>query len=58
MAGVEVSVTVCGKTVTVNSDADGFVIAKVPVGDIEPGWHEVQFLRWTAAVRSQRRDES
>lgn len=43
MAGVEVSVTVCGKTVTVNSDADGFVIAKVPVGDIEPGWHEVQF---------------
>ena len=43
MAGVEVTVTVAGKSVTVNSNADGFVIAKVPVGDIEPGWHEVQF---------------
>jgi phosphatidate phosphatase APP1 len=43
IAGVEVTVTVGGNSVTTNSDADGFVIAKVPVGDIEPGWHEVQF---------------
>jgi phosphatidate phosphatase APP1 len=43
MAGVEVAVTVAGNTVTVNSDADGFVIAKVPVDDLTPGWHEVQF---------------
>lgn len=43
IAGVEVTVTVAGNSVTTNSDADGFVIAKVPVGDIDPGWHEVQF---------------
>lgn len=43
MAGVEVTVSVAGNTVTVNSDADGFVIAKVPVGDLAPGWHEVRF---------------
>ncbi|MFN8125251.1 MAG: phosphatase domain-containing protein [Candidatus Nanopelagicales bacterium] len=43
MAGVEVTVTVAGNSVVVNSNADGFVIAKVPVGDIAPGWHEVRF---------------
>ena len=43
IAGLEVTCTVAGNSVTVNSNADGFVIAKVPVGDIEPGWHEVQF---------------
>ncbi len=43
IAGLEVAVTVAGTTVTVNSNADGFVIAKVPVGDMEPGWHEVRF---------------
>lgn len=43
MAGVEVTVTVAGNSVAVNSNADGFVIAKVPVGDMEPGWHQVDF---------------
>lgn len=43
MAGVEVTVTVAGNSVTVNSNADGFVIAKVPVDDMEPGWHAVDF---------------
>ncbi len=43
IAGVEVKVTVEGHSVTATSNADGFVIAKVPVGDIEPGWHEVHF---------------
>jgi len=43
IAGLEVTVTVGGQSVTVNSDENGFVIAKIPVGDIEPGWHEVQY---------------
>ena len=41
MAGIEVTVSVGGNTVTATSNADGFVIAKVPVGDIGPGWHLV-----------------
>lgn len=43
MAGVAVDITVCGRTETVNSNADGFVIARIPVGEIEPGWHDVHF---------------
>lgn len=43
IAGVEVEVTVNGNSVTINSNEDGFVIAKVPVGDLEPGWHDVSF---------------
>jgi len=43
IAGIEVTVTVGENSVKATSDTDGFVIAKVPVGDIEPGWHEVQF---------------
>ncbi len=43
MAGVEVQVAINENSVTVNSNSDGFVIAKVPVGDIRPGWHDVRF---------------
>lgn len=41
MAGVEVTVSVGGNSVTGMSNADGFVIVKVPVGDVSPGWHRV-----------------
>ena len=41
MPGVEVEISMAGQTVTVESSADGFVIAKVPVGDLRPGWHPV-----------------
>jgi len=41
MPGVEVTVTVGDTSVTSRSDADGFVVAKVPVGDVAPGWHAV-----------------
>ncbi|MDA9912879.1 DUF2183 domain-containing protein [Candidatus Nanopelagicales bacterium] len=43
IAGLDVDITVGGNTVTATSNSDGFVIAKVPVGDMEPGWHEVTF---------------
>jgi phosphatidate phosphatase APP1 len=43
MPGVGVTVTVAGQTVDAMSNADGFVIAKVPVGDLAPGWHTVDF---------------
>lgn len=43
IAGCEVTVTVAGNSVTVNSNENGFVIAKVPVDDMKPGWHEVRF---------------
>lgn len=43
MPGVEVQVTVGGRTVTATSNADGFVIAKVPMRKPEPGWHTVTF---------------
>lgn len=43
IAGIEVTVTIGDQSVTVNSDENGFVIAKIPVGDIEPGWHEVHY---------------
>ena len=43
VAGLKVSVTVAGNTVTTHSNADGFIVAKVPVEDIEPGRHEVLF---------------
>lgn len=43
IAGIEVTVTVGDQSVTVNSDENGFVIAKVPVGDMEPGWHAVHY---------------
>lgn len=42
MPGVEVTLSLAGQTVTAVSDADGFVIAKVPVGDLKPGWHTVE----------------
>ncbi len=43
IAGLEVTVTIGDESVTVNSDENGFVIAKIPVSDIEPGWHEVHY---------------
>jgi phosphatidate phosphatase APP1 len=43
MAGVDVEVAVDGRSVVATSNADGFVIAKVPVGDLKPGWHAVTF---------------
>ncbi len=42
MPGVEVTFSLAGQSVTATSNADGFVIAKVPVGDLSPGWHTVQ----------------
>jgi phosphatidate phosphatase APP1 len=41
MPGVEVTVTLGGASVTATSNADGFVVAKVPAGDLAPGWHVV-----------------
>ena len=43
MPRVEVTVTVGDSAVTATSDANGFVTAKVPVGDLAPGWHSVTF---------------
>lgn len=43
MPGVAVQVTVAGATVDAMSNAEGFVIAKVPVSDLAPGWHSVGF---------------
>lgn len=42
MPGVEVTVSLGGQTVTATSNDDGFVIAKVPVGEVAPGWHTVR----------------
>jgi phosphatidate phosphatase APP1 len=42
MPGIEVSITIRGSTTTAVSDKDGFVTAKVDVGDLEPGWHAVE----------------
>ena len=39
---VEVKVSVAGRSVTAASNADGFVIAKVPVDGLAPGWHSVE----------------
>lgn len=44
IAGIEVTVTMGDRSVKVNSNENGFVIAKIPVDDdLEPGWHEVFF---------------
>ena len=43
MPGVPVDVSIAGATQTATSNADGFVIAKIPVGDLAPGWHTVHF---------------
>ncbi len=43
MPGVSVEISVGGAEVTAVSNADGFVIAKVPVGHLAPGWHTVAF---------------
>jgi phosphatidate phosphatase APP1 len=39
--GVEVTVSMGGVGTTVRSDQDGFVTARLPVGDLEAGWHAV-----------------
>lgn len=41
MPGVEVTVSVAGQSVTASSNDDGFIIAKVPVEGLRPGWHRV-----------------
>ncbi len=41
MPGVEVTASIGGRSVTATSNADGFVIVKVPVGEVKPGWHTV-----------------
>jgi len=43
MPGVEVTITAGEQSVTAVSDKDGFVTAKLPVGDIAPGWHRVGY---------------
>lgn len=41
MPGVDVTVTLGDVGTTVRSDTDGFVNARLPVGDLPPGWHAV-----------------
>lgn len=41
MPGVEVTVSLGEIETTVVSDKDGFVNARLPVGDLAPGWHAV-----------------
>jgi phosphatidate phosphatase APP1 len=43
MPGVPVEVSIGDETVIATSNDDGFVIAKIPVGDLPPGWHTVHF---------------
>jgi phosphatidate phosphatase APP1 len=42
MPGVEVTVSMGDQAVTVRSDPEGFVNARVPVGALAPGWHAVE----------------
>ena len=51
MPGVQVDISIGEQTVTAASNEDGFVIAKVPVGDLAPGWHTVHL---TAADKDGR----
>jgi phosphatidate phosphatase APP1 len=43
LPGVSVEVSVAGHSVTAISNQEGFIVAKVPVGDLAPGWHTVDF---------------
>jgi phosphatidate phosphatase APP1 len=43
IAGIDVAISVGDSSVVAVSDHDGFVRAKVPVGELEPGWHPVGF---------------
>lgn len=43
MPGVEVTISMGDVEVTARSDPNGFVTARLPVGDLEPGWHTVEF---------------
>ncbi len=43
MPGIDVTISLGDATVTERSNQDGFVIAKLPVGDLAPGWHPVEF---------------
>lgn len=42
LPGVDVTVSMGEVEQTVRSDADGFVNARLPVGDVPPGWHAVR----------------
>jgi phosphatidate phosphatase APP1 len=42
LPGVDVTVSMGEVEETVRSDADGFVTARLPVGDLVPGWHAVR----------------
>ncbi len=41
--GVEVTVSMGDVAVTERTDENGFVTARLPVGDVPPGWHTVGF---------------
>jgi phosphatidate phosphatase APP1 len=43
MPGVEVRITLGDASVTAHTDENGFVVAKLPVGDLAPGWHRVDY---------------
>jgi phosphatidate phosphatase APP1 len=47
LPGVEVRITVGDVSVTERTDTNGFVVAKIPVGDLPPGWHRVHY--WAVA---------
>jgi phosphatidate phosphatase APP1 len=43
MPGVEVTVSMGAASTVATSDSDGFVVARLPVGGLDPGWHAVSF---------------
>jgi phosphatidate phosphatase APP1 len=47
LPGIEVRITMGEHSATAHTDQNGFVVAKLPVGDVAPGWHRVNF--WAVA---------
>ena len=47
LPNIEVRITIGDESVTVLTDENGFVVAKIPVGDLPPGWHRVDY--WAVA---------
>ena len=43
MPGIEVTITIGDVATTAMSDKDGFVTARLDIGDIPPGWHAVHY---------------
>lgn len=43
LPGIEVRITMGDVSVTAYTDQNGFVVAKLPVGEVEPGWHRVDY---------------